>query len=1045
MFHFFQGNGYIIHTVSVVSECNLKSRDFQKSSFSTVTFPLKLPVTSNIEFQHKFPTMINDEINDLESDATSTVIGIPGDVAEISNLENNQAENIPDLEDPFGHSTSLHDESVLTVSEEGIHEENSHYESKIDLSSTGGAYEETIEDPILRPVDRPVSAPEKKEKHVTIRTTTPKTKSRASSPPQSAPRTIIQTSSAPKHNHGSVWKPGFKNRRSDSDYLKHSFPAGFSLARSKNKIYGGIQFYPSGEPIVLSPSDKFSFHDWTKGGDDRHHNNNHHMDDNNDRGYYDDEDDEEDDGHHHHGDPYLDVAGPLLRDLHQARINMGIQQSDQIENDPACMVSRAPVITIREVEQLKKNKNNLSRGSTGRVFHAPSALPSLPVAPALVKPYSEKDGSEAAAWIPVSGGNLSIHQHQSSIHSNSRNSGSRQPSVSHHSQQLQNSQLFQPFSSIHSGGDNHSLGQISFNSVTAPSYAEWLTTKRMNVDEKVWKQKGNDFSYNYSIHSFDGQPSLLSSHSKPMIVRSPFELIPTPLPSTISLEIYTVDSLQSVTEQSFQNYSCSSMKFISPEQGITELKNEISLDIVKNIELTFFPPLNSLIKNHIDKVNAEKILEENAATLYYHNIDYNRISLQVYYFSPEEKIWKLIDSEVGWVQAKHACHLYALRLQEAQRQKQLKQQQQQQLSQRHLLQQQQQQSSFQHPINPLLPQVSTPNSHRSGGTNSRLPTGRLVTPVVHHLPTSALQPPLRPTSSSASVPPQQEGSVERGSQKHQQQQSNLNSSSSVMTSSDGFTIKLMYAIESSAEAYLQGQLDKNYAIRKQILEKDRINMSLEDLTSALEKESRRKRKKNRPLLLQNNQLSSSQGLGASASLGSLPVDLQNPSIVTGGESTVLSTTGELHQSQSQQHENWKKKSLKKPLLKKGKSSSSHQELLMMNDSSVLDNNNNPPFDMFKNSHLLQSSSTVLPPSQQQQTVARVTGGITAQLEEDAMKRKINKGKTGGTTVLMSSHASILYPQQSLQLKKLQEESQKQIPRLQSFAEQLQDRLLKTKF
>jgi hypothetical protein len=985
--------------------------------------------------------MINDEINDLESDATSTVIGIPEDAAENPNLENNERENVPDLEDPFGHSNSFHDESVLTVSEEGIHEENSHYESKIDLSSTGGAYEETIEDPILRPVDRPISAPEKKEKHVTIRTTTPKTKSRASSPPQSAPRTIIQTSSAPKHNHGSVWKPGFKNRRSDSDYLKHSFPAGFSLARSKNKIYGGNQFYPSGEPIVLSPSDKFSFHDWTKGGDDhRHHNN--HMDDNNDQGYYDDEDDE-DDGHHH-GDPYLDVAGPLLRDLRQARINMGIQQSDQIENDPACMVSRAPVTTIREVEQLKKNKYNLSRGSTGRVFHAPSALPSLPVAPALVKPYSEKDGSEAAAWIPVSGGNLSFHQHQSSIHSNSRTSqlggggGSRQQSVSHHSQ-LQNPSSFQPFSSIHSGGnDNHSLGQISFNSVTAPSYAEWLTTKRMNVDERVWKQKGNDFSYNYSIHSFDGQPSLLSSHSKPMIVRSPFELIPTPLPSTISLEIYTVDSLQSVTEQSFQNYHCSSMKFISPEETITELKNEISLDIVKNIELTFFPPLNSLIKNHIDKVNADKILEENAATLYYHNIDYNRISLQVYYFSPEEKIWKLIDSEVGWVQAKHACHLYALRLQEAQRQKQLKQQ----LSVRHLQQQQQQQSSFQHPINPLLPQVSTPVSQRSGGTNSRLPTGRLVTPVVHHLPTSALQPPLRPTSSSASVPPQ-EGSVERGSQK-QQQQSNMNSSSSVMTSSDGFTIKLMYAIESSAEAYLQGQLDKNYAIRKQILEKDRINLSLEDLTSALEKESRRKRKKNRPLLLPNNQLSSSQGLGASASLGSLPADLQNPSVVTGGEySTVLSTTGELQQSQSQQ-ENWKKKSLKKPLLKKGRSSSSHQELQLMNDSSVLDNNN-PSFDMFKNSHLLQSSSTVLPPSQQQQTVARVTGGITAQLEEDAMKRKLNKGKTGGATVLMSSGASILYPQQSLQLKKLQEESQKQIPRLQSFAEQLQDRLLKTKF
>lgn len=170
-------------------------------------------------------------------------------------------------------------------------------------------------------------------------------------PPVSPVKQIHDTTTSPtsttaKINYGPVWKPGFKNRRHESsDLLKTSFPAGFQLKTTKDKFFYqqvsppryqmDDSYVTSSQTQSQTQSNKFSFHDWTKGGSGV-------------LGGDSEFDDSADEGDHfNHGDPYMDVAGPLLRDIQRARINMELSTRGSIETDPSCQIFKAPIFTQR--------------------------------------------------------------------------------------------------------------------------------------------------------------------------------------------------------------------------------------------------------------------------------------------------------------------------------------------------------------------------------------------------------------------------------------------------------------------------------------------------------------------------------------------------------------------------------------------------------------------------------------------------------------------------------------------------------------------------
>jgi hypothetical protein len=181
--------------------------------------------------------------------------------------------------------------------------------------------------------------------HVPIRITS---SHRMKNPLMSADQLGMDGSLSPtsqlKVNYGPVWKPGFKNRRVESDYLKNSFPAGFQLKVAKERILGESRFgvltteFP--QQVILSSSNKFSFTGWAKGGS----------------GIFND--DSIDDTEGPDGDPYADYAGPTLRDLQRARFQLQPLTTSIVGSpDPACQVKRMKLFTLDDIHKKPKKQN----------------------------------------------------------------------------------------------------------------------------------------------------------------------------------------------------------------------------------------------------------------------------------------------------------------------------------------------------------------------------------------------------------------------------------------------------------------------------------------------------------------------------------------------------------------------------------------------------------------------------------------------------------------------------------------------------------------
>jgi hypothetical protein len=837
--------------------------------------------------------------------------------------------------------------------------------------------------PTSRPSSRPVS--EKNE-----------SPNRSPSPQAEQPYGLGKPMQNVKGQYAQVWKPGFQNRRNTSDYLKHSFPAGFQLKQAKNKILGPGRYHFDLDDeehvnVILSPGkSKFSFHQWTKGVGEN----------------YDDSYDEQDE----HGDPYMDVAGPLLRDLHRARVT-GDVVAIAAENDPACSVSRVPLLRPQEEHavQLRRAKVSAPISSASiathplaqspprpKVFHAPSALPALPLVPALIKPY-DRDASQPV-WLPPTAATSSTHRSQLSV-----NSSTSQLLLPLPAQQQQAVASLQQTS--RSLSNSHAPSQQSAAS-SGQTYEEWLAYKRSHLAEQVWKQRGNDTSYNYSVHSFDGQPTVLDLAAE-KVYPSPIAALPAALPASLSLEIYTLNGLRAVTEKNFQEQekTLARRKELSSEESLESVRREIVTEIIRDIQAAFQPPLASLLTNHVDKVNAARLLAEDAAALQYASVDQSRVRVALFVFSPEQKIWRPVESEADWVRAKHAAHLYRQAV--LHRQRQLQEQQ--------ALEQRRSQLTAQ-------PLQQSPHS----GQNSRAATGRLRTPKA----ASGLLTTSPPSPSQPLAPAPED----------------------LLLLSEQLTVRLMYTMEPATESYLQAVLRENYQRRRELLEKDRMNLSLRDLTDSLEKDVRRRRKRN----LLPHQLLLTQPVQTHA----VPMPAQqSPQKLTKSSGSVVSVV-----SAEQSHElqgGPSMLSLSSAIGKKSLRGGSVGASLSLHSASHSELPQSPatrPLPQYQpkqkkvavlstSAHLVVTDSLLdsLAPAQTSQQHEGM-GGISGHLQADRLERQLAQSSSHSSqTFLMAAGPSILYPKQSPSLKKLQEDSQRQVVKLQSFAEQLQDRLLKTKF
>lgn len=141
----------------------------------------------------------------------------------------------------------------------------------------------------------------------------------------SAPSTAAST----KLNYAPVWKPGFQNRRSSSsDYLKSVFPAGFQLNTVRTEILGdggNQKGKRHGSPNGRNQVNIMSFHEWARGGSML------------------DSKTEEDESLEL-SDPYADYAGPLLKDINQARITSAMKMNASTSENSACKASKCHLV-----------------------------------------------------------------------------------------------------------------------------------------------------------------------------------------------------------------------------------------------------------------------------------------------------------------------------------------------------------------------------------------------------------------------------------------------------------------------------------------------------------------------------------------------------------------------------------------------------------------------------------------------------------------------------------------------------------------------------
>ena len=136
---------------------------------------------------------------------------------------------------------------------------------------------------------------------------------------------LSATSSSPELRvcHAPVWKSSFHNRRFDSQYLKQSFPAGFRLNSLRSELCkdpsNGLIKKALEQPAQMQ---KESFVDWMKGKHDSQS--------------WESE-------YSEHDDPFADCAGPSFNEIQRARRMNAKIAVDNIANDPACTIKRAPI------------------------------------------------------------------------------------------------------------------------------------------------------------------------------------------------------------------------------------------------------------------------------------------------------------------------------------------------------------------------------------------------------------------------------------------------------------------------------------------------------------------------------------------------------------------------------------------------------------------------------------------------------------------------------------------------------------------------------
>lgn len=585
------------------------------------------------------------------------------------------------------------------------------------------------------------------------------------------------------------------------------------------------------------------------------------------------------------------------------------------------------------------------------------------------------------------------------------------------------------------------------SSTTISTYDDWLQYKRSNLHQKVWKKKGNLTDFNYSAHSFNG----CNDYDEMKYIPSPIHYIPTPLPLSIELEIYTLHQfnqfpfheLNTNTMNSSNNNTNRSIDTInsntnnnnnSPQQQqkrgkVGSISSQIATPTMNTSTSslnTAIPPPHLVSSSSYSKLTRASLLEtinnnnnnnSNTNTNTNTNTTNNNNNSKTF----EElqcNILTLIPSNMTFIDLQQ--HII----------KDI-------IKQIHDL------------FIPSLPSLTTHidkvnhQYHEEKNQSylyENIDEKRLILMIYHYDYAIHQWKIINHEIEWVQVKHYHHHYYLQQQLYLQQQQQHTNNEKDMketleIIQSQGLNMKLMYCIELLSEQYLLKQIQKNYEIRKQMIEKDRMNISLQQLTEVLDKEQIKKRKK-------YISSSSSSLLLPSQQAAFQPLPSYNN---YDGEGRDAVSSGQFNNYDMDDQglgsivRPAKAKSLKKLVITKSmflptQSQSTYETSHQRRNSRTL-----------AMSPMSQLNDSLTINSDHLNSVNGDTLLQTSQQIQHTKKLKSLQLSSSTSSPLLSSGASILYPKQSTVLKQLQEDAQKSIPKLQSFAEQLQSRLLKTKF
>lgn len=464
-----------------------------------------------------------------------------------------------------------------------------------------------------RPQSRVPSRGEPKVVAMNARSSSPNIKSREGSPKR-RPTTPLELteehpttapgSAAAKMNYAPVWKPGFQNRRFHCSYLKKSFPAGFLLKEARSQISGDhfdhVLHEASKAGTMRIEDSNFSFTSWAKGGSNS-----------NGMGFDDEEDDQT--GGKKNGDPFADCAGPTLEELQRARRALKQPPSfDYVVNDPACTVRRATINALDQHQQHIQHQQQLHKQAQARFHQA----------------QTHKVTSSSASSIATS----KLSPTKPRVYHAPALMPTLNPVLNNTSSFIMNNQA----------GNNSR--RLFPKTEFSQQYEKWIQDRRSNTDEKIWKNKGNNTEFNYSVHSFNGSSTKLGE-SKKIGVQSTLPSVPRPWLPEIGVEIYTTNQLmRTKTSDEFDKQYV--YKVISSESSLMDLRLNIAHDIVDGIKQAF-PDLPSLL----NLTSAEE----------YHKIvpiKLEKIEMSFQFYQPDVTAWRPLTSEAEWIECKNLMTYY---------------------------------------------------------------------------------------------------------------------------------------------------------------------------------------------------------------------------------------------------------------------------------------------------------------------------------------------------------------------------------------------------